>query len=126
MLAEVENKKQRNTGTLRVNGKTFVLVPASEYRSLIRRAAASDAPLPPKPTPLANGNYDAVTAMRAIIARDRRGCVIGPQGRLWLFAAHLRCHRSSPYLCPNMARRFSLHLPRQNPNSTPGGLSHTL
>ena len=70
MLAEVENKKRRNTGTLTVNGKTFVLVPASEYRALIRRAMASDARLPPKPKPQANGNYDAIAAMRAIIARD--------------------------------------------------------
>ena len=70
MLAEVENKKRRNTGTLTVNGKTFVLVPASEYRALIRRASAIDAQLPPKPKPQANGNYDAIAAMRAIIARD--------------------------------------------------------
>ncbi|MGC9261457.1 MAG: helix-turn-helix transcriptional regulator [Phycisphaerae bacterium] len=69
MLAEVENKRRRNTGTLTVNGKTFVLVPASEYRALIRRETVSDAP-PPKPTPLANGNYDAIATMRAMIARD--------------------------------------------------------
>ena len=47
MLAEMENKKRSNTGTLTVNGKTFVLVPASEYRALIRRASASDAQFPP-------------------------------------------------------------------------------
>ena len=70
MPAEMENKRRRNTGTLTVNGKTFVLVPASEYRALIRRASASDARLPPKPKPLANGNYDAIATMRAIIARD--------------------------------------------------------
>ena len=70
MLAEIRNKKRRNTGTLIVNGKTFVLVPASEYRALIRGATTSDAPLPPKPTPLPNGNYDAIATMRAIIARD--------------------------------------------------------
>ena len=72
MLAEVENKKRRNTRTLTVNGETFVLVPASEYRALTRRASASDAQLPPKPKPQANGNYDAIAAMRAIIARSQR------------------------------------------------------
>ena len=73
MLAEMENKRRRNTGTLKVNGKTFVLVPASEYRALIRRATATDMAIdtpPPKPTPLANGNFDAIATMRAIIARD--------------------------------------------------------
>ena len=55
MLAEVENKKRWNTGTLTVNGKTFVLVPASQYRARIRRATTNDAPLPPKPKPQANG-----------------------------------------------------------------------
>ena len=70
MLAEMETKKRRNTGTLTVNGKNFVLVPASEYRALIRRAMASDLQLPPKPKPRANGNYDAIAAMRAKIARD--------------------------------------------------------
>ena len=78
MLAEIRNKNRSNTGTLTVNGKTFILIPASEYRALIRRATTSDAP-PPNPTPRANGNYDAIAAMRAIIARDPRGCVIGPQ-----------------------------------------------
>ncbi len=74
MLAEIEirNKNRSNTGTLTVNGKTFVLVPASEYRALIRGATTSDARLPPKPRPLPNGNYDAIAAMRAKIARSQR------------------------------------------------------
>lgn len=62
---------------IRVKGTPYVLLPVPDYRDLLRRAPARrKGLLPPSPKMFPNGNYDAVQAMRLVIARhlirDRR------------------------------------------------------
>ena len=57
-------------GTLEISGKRFVIVPESDYEQLRKRAAAAkDVELPEFPQKLPNGNYPAIEALRAGLAR---------------------------------------------------------
>lgn len=57
-------------GTLEVGGMRFVVVPQAEYEQLRQRAAvAGDVELPRAPRRLPRGNYPAVEAMRAGLAK---------------------------------------------------------
>ena len=58
------------TGTIELDGKRFVVVPEEEYDRLCQRAAvAGDVDLPGLPAPDRKGNYPAVAALRAGLAR---------------------------------------------------------
>lgn len=57
-------------GTIQISGKRFVVVPEAEYDRLRQRAAViGDVDLPQLPEKLASGNYPAVQALRAGLAR---------------------------------------------------------
>jgi DNA-binding XRE family transcriptional regulator len=57
-------------GTIQLKGRRYVVVPESEYDRLRQRAAvAGDVDLPELPSKLPSGNYPAVQAMRAGLAR---------------------------------------------------------
>lgn len=57
-------------GTIQIDGRRFVIVPEAEYDRLRQRASvAGDVELPELPRKLGSGNYPAVEAMRAGLAR---------------------------------------------------------
>ena len=57
-------------GTIELDGRRFVLVPEEEYKRLRERdAVIDDVELPPMPAALRSGNYPAVRALRAGLAR---------------------------------------------------------
>jgi ribosome-binding protein aMBF1 (putative translation factor) len=51
--------------TMKMAGETFVLVPQSEYRQLVKRPVS-----PAMPEKTASGNYPALEAARVIMARS--------------------------------------------------------
>jgi len=56
--------------TLTLSGRDYVVLPKSEYDRLARRAAViEDVTVPPLPAVLLDGNYPAVIAGRAVLAR---------------------------------------------------------
>lgn len=57
-------------GTIEMNGKKFVVIPEEEYERLCQSAAAAgDVDLPRPPRPDKKGNFPAVEALRAGLAR---------------------------------------------------------
>lgn len=58
----------RNTQTIHLSGKAYVILEQGDYEELAKRANACA--LPPLPSPDENGNYPAVAYGRASIARD--------------------------------------------------------
>ena len=67
-------------GTLKVNGKRFVVVAETEYKRLRERAAERSSPqLPELPRKLPSGNFPAVEAMRVGLARKliKRRSLVG-------------------------------------------------
>ena len=66
----VSTENEMVAGTLKVNGKRFVVVPEAEYKRLRERAAEQSNPqLPELPRKLSSGNLPAVEAMRVGLAR---------------------------------------------------------
>lgn len=56
--------------TVTLSGREYIILPKPEYERLARRAAViDDVDLPALPPKLADGNYPAVEAGRAVLAR---------------------------------------------------------
>jgi DNA-binding XRE family transcriptional regulator len=56
--------------TVTLSGHEYIILPKSEYDRLARLAAViDDVELPPLPRKLADGNYPAIEAGRAVLAR---------------------------------------------------------
>ncbi|HEY8749194.1 MAG TPA: helix-turn-helix transcriptional regulator [Tepidisphaeraceae bacterium] len=74
--------------TLKMGGKTFVLVPEREYRGMI----AARAPMPDFPTANAEGNFPAVQTGRVSVAREiiRRRNAVGLSQKSLAAAAGIR------------------------------------